>query len=425
MESKTYYLELLDGFEFEKLCEKIFSKLNYGVVENTGLGGADEGRDLIIHSTNGKIVVECKHHPNGVIGRPVVMKLHSAVISEGANKGILVTTGTFSNEAITYANKITPPIELIDKRLLYDLAARAGIELEASLGKGKVYTFPITDDVLLHRNLSRHLSGLLISKPKKIEDITKIQKRTICLQPMYLVTYSIDATFATSVGVVHRESGQGKFFLNGTAGDILDDRISSHFLNIQTNKLSNEETKNISIIPFRLLAGSVKEYAIDHIIKEHTETVTYSGANNRSYTKECIPKKRDISLSDISQVYIPENDINFVLNGKKRFFKIADNGTDNFYVHKENVTVCEICNRALNKLGILCNDCGTISHDKRFFFSHGFYCKSCDKSICRNCANYFSKYLIFKVTLCNDCIKKAREDGKTIKKYKPISSGIL
>lgn len=425
MESQTYYLELLDGFDFQKLCKDIFSKLNYGLVENIGQGGPDEGKDLIIHFNNEKIVVECKHHPNGIIGRPVIQKLHSAVISEGAKKGIVVTTGTFSNEAIAYANKITPSIELIDKRLLYDLAARAGIELEDHLGKGKVYTFPITSDALLHRNLSRHLSGLLISKPKQIEDITKIQKRTICLQPMYLVTYSIDATISTSVGVVHRESGQGKFFLNGTTGDILDDGISNHFFNIQTNKLTNEETKNISIIPFRLLAGSVKESAIDHIIKEHTETVTYYGANNRRYTKECIPKKRDISLSDISQVYIPENDIDFVLNGKKRFFKIADNGTDNFYVRKENISVCEICNRPLNKPGILCNECGTISHDKRFFFSHGFYCKSCGESICRKCANYFSKYLIFKVSLCNDCIKKAQEEGKTIKKYKPISSGIL
>jgi hypothetical protein len=261
--------------------------------------------------------------------------------------------------------------------------------------------------------------------PKKIEDVTKIQKRTINLRPMYLVTYSIEATFTTSVGVVHCESGQGKFFLNGANGDILDHRISNHFFNIQTNKLSNEDTKNISIVPFQLLAGSVKESAINYIIKEHTKTVTYSGANNRHYTKVCEPKKRDISLSDISQVYIPENDIDFILNGKKRFFKIADNGTDNFYIDKENISVCEICNRPLSKPGLLCNECGTISHNKRFFFSHGFYCRNCGKSICRNCANYFSKYIIFKVTLCNDCIQKAKDDGKTIRKYRPISLSIL
>jgi len=185
-------------------------------------------------------------------------------------------------------------------------------------------------------------------------------------------------------------------------------------------KLSDENTENISIVPFRLLAGSVKVSAVNYIINKHTQTVTYHGANNRHYTKVCEPKNKDISLSDISQVYIPENDIDFLLNGKNRFFMIADNGRDNFYVYKENITVCEICNKPLNQRGILCNECGIISHNKRFFFSHGFYCKNCSKSICRNCANYFSKFLIFKIPLCNDCIKKARDEGRKCKKYKPL-----
>lgn len=422
MELKTYYLEIMDGFDFEKLCENIFSKLNYGMVENTGLGGADEGRDLIIYTNEGKIVVECKHHPNSIIGRPVVMKLHSAVISEGAKKGIVVTSGKFSEEAIVYANKIHPPIELIDKHLLYDLAARAGIEIETSLGKGKVYAFPITNDVSLQQNLSQYLNRILISKPKRIEDITKINKREIRLNPMYLVKYSIDATFSTNVGVIHQEHDQGTFFLNGTDGKILDETISNRFKDTPTNKFSDEDIKNIYVVPFQLLSGIVKESAINHIIKKHTKTVFYIGGNKHRYTKICEPKKKDILLSDILQVYIPENDIDFTLNGKKRFFKIADNGTNNFYVHKENVKVCEICNRSLSKPGILCNDCGLISHNKKLFLSHGFYCKNCGKSICRNCANYYSKFLIFKYVICNDCSKKAVSEGEIIKKFKTIST---
>lgn len=98
----TIYLNSIDGFEFEKVCRIIFSNLNYGYVESTPLVG-DKGRDLIIHSNEGKILVECKHHPKSSIGRPVVQKLHSAVISEGAIKGIIVTTGTFSKDAILHA----------------------------------------------------------------------------------------------------------------------------------------------------------------------------------------------------------------------------------------------------------------------------------------------------------------------------------
>lgn len=80
-------LDSMDGFEFEHFCGRLLETLGYGRVETIG-SVADAGRDLIVHSREGKIVVECKHHPNGVIGRPVVQKLHSAVITEGAIGGM-------------------------------------------------------------------------------------------------------------------------------------------------------------------------------------------------------------------------------------------------------------------------------------------------------------------------------------------------
>lgn len=51
MEKETYYLEMMDGFDFEKFCKKLFSALNYDEVTITGGGGADEGKDLIINRT--------------------------------------------------------------------------------------------------------------------------------------------------------------------------------------------------------------------------------------------------------------------------------------------------------------------------------------------------------------------------------------
>ena len=123
MKERTIYLDDIDGFEFERVCNDIFTNLKYGKVEETPLVG-DEGKDLIIHDKRGKIVVECKHHPKSSVGRPVIQKLHSAVISEGAYKGIVVTTGTFSKQAVEHARKLSPPIELIDKGILLDLATK-------------------------------------------------------------------------------------------------------------------------------------------------------------------------------------------------------------------------------------------------------------------------------------------------------------
>ena len=418
MKRNTTYLDSIDGFEFENVCKIIFSNLNYGRVESTPLVN-DKGKDLILHSKAGKVLVECKHHPNGTIGRPVIQKLHSAVISEEAIKGIVVTTGTFSKDAILHAKSLEPPIELIDKGVLYDLAARAGMELVTSFGLGTVYTFSIIDDELLKNNLSAWLKKILISKPKRIEEII-INRRKIQLKPIYTIKYSINAVFSTTVGVIHAERGSGTLFLDGDSGSILNENISKHFVNISMDKLSNKGLENISILPFKFLSGEVKESVTDYVINKHTKTISYTGKTSRTYTKVCVPKKKDIFVSDISQVYIPENDIEFTLSGRNRLFKIADNGTPNFYVYSENVSKCEICGGYLKGRGLLCNDCGAISHDKSFFKSHGFYCKNCGKTICRNCANYFWKYLIFRTTVCNDCAKKEIKNGRRIKKYKPI-----
>jgi len=415
----TYYLEALDGDDFEKLCQIIFNNLNYGEVVKTQTG-PDAGKDLIIQNKNDKIFVECKHHLNKTIGRPTIQKLHSAVISEGAKRGILVTTGIFSQEAINYAKKIDPPIELIDKNLLFDLASRAGVSLETKLGKGKVYTYPISDDALIKSNLSHNIERKLISRPSQIEDSIKINQRKIFLKPMYLIDYNIDAEFITNVGLIHSENDYGTFFLNGANGKILEEEIADHFNGIPYNNLVLENTKNVKTMQFKLLSGRVKGSAISHIIKKHTTSQTYTGRNNVTYTKNCVPKKKDIFLSNISQVYIPENEIYFDLKGKKRFFKIADNGTMNFYIYEDNVSNCEICGRLIGKMGIICNECGTISHNKRLFFSHGFYCKTCGKSLCRSCTSYYTKFLFFKTPLCKDCAKILMEDGKVVKKFKPI-----
>ena len=199
--------------------------------------------------------------------------------------------------------------------------------------------------------------------------------------------------------------------------------MCGYLLNGKKEKISIDNNKNVHIIPFKILSNQLKEIAIEYIIEKHTQLVRYVAGNNRTYTKECIPKKKDISLYNLLQIFTLENDIHFELIGKKRFLSVTDNGTKDLFVNEDNISECEICNKPLNKLGILCDDCGTISHDKRFFnfISHGFYCNKCGKSICRNCASYFSKLLIFKTILCNNCSQQ--EIGRTIKKFKPTGLG--
>ena len=122
-------IETLDGYEFQKFVANLFKQLGFVNVE-LGPPTADGGIDISIEekSTIGhmRFVVECKHHPEKAIGRPVVQKLHSAVMhTPTLDKGIIVTSGHFSSQAIRYAEEVG--IELIDIEKLEELARKVGL----------------------------------------------------------------------------------------------------------------------------------------------------------------------------------------------------------------------------------------------------------------------------------------------------------
>lgn len=106
-------LDGMDGFEFQHFVAHLFERIGYGKGEEIRQA-RDAGQDIIVRSVDGStIIIECKHHPRGIIGRPTVQKLHSAVITAKAKKGFVVTTGHFSLEANSYAKSLRALIELI------------------------------------------------------------------------------------------------------------------------------------------------------------------------------------------------------------------------------------------------------------------------------------------------------------------------
>jgi restriction endonuclease Mrr len=127
-------LDDLSGFEFEDLVTELFRELGHENVRQSRRT-ADEGRDILFEeAVDGRrrgVVVECKH--TDTVGRPVVQKLHSAVATyefDGPKRGLVVTTGRFTEPARAYAERLAAdshPIELIDGADLADLAAEAGL----------------------------------------------------------------------------------------------------------------------------------------------------------------------------------------------------------------------------------------------------------------------------------------------------------
>jgi len=383
---ETVVLETLDGYEFEKLCARIFQKLNYGTVQVMPLSG-DAGRDLLIHSPGGLIVVECKHQPHTSIGRPIVQKLHSAVISNNAIKGILVTSGKFSTQAVEHASSLSPKIEMMDNKILADLATRAGIELILEGKRHTVLRYPLSDTNGIKNKISSFIERKNESEPAKTYDLLTIDQRRITFLPSYMIRYNINSTFETNVGVIHREYLEdGGFLIDGKTGELLKQEFADHLKSTPLSIYNETDFSDVIfsrsdfIIDDRSLMNLSKKIIIDR----HTKTVSYSGRNNQHYSKLCIPSEKDVFITNVKQVYLPFQDIKFDILGRSYEINSLENAERMLsYTHMLN---CNVCGHYIANKGLLCNSCGALVHDQHLLDSHGFKCKMCGKTICRNCA---------------------------------------
>lgn len=102
---------------FERLCMRMMRESGFERVEVTGKSH-DQGIDgigvLIVNRfVTTKVVFQCKRY-SGSVGRGQVAEFRNSVMGR-AEKGIIITTGTFTREAIREAGRDgVIPIELVD-----------------------------------------------------------------------------------------------------------------------------------------------------------------------------------------------------------------------------------------------------------------------------------------------------------------------
>jgi restriction system protein len=123
---------------FEKLVLDVLHAMGYGgsrddSVEQLGKSG-DEGVDGVIREDRlglDLIYVQAKRWQN-VVSRPEIQKFFGALHGKRASKGIFITASTFSKEAITFADDVTPRVILVDGRQLAGLMIEYGVGVAAS-----------------------------------------------------------------------------------------------------------------------------------------------------------------------------------------------------------------------------------------------------------------------------------------------------
>ncbi len=118
---------------FEHLVVELLVKMGYGgsrkeAGQAIGRSG-DEGIDGIINEDRlglDVIYIQAKKW-EGTVGRPEIQKFVGALHGRRARKGIFITTGSFSADAIDYVSRIDPKVVLIDGRQLAELMIDFGL----------------------------------------------------------------------------------------------------------------------------------------------------------------------------------------------------------------------------------------------------------------------------------------------------------
>lgn len=140
------YILNMDPFYFEKLVLDLLLKMGYGGFrDNAGFTTSksnDGGIDGIINEDVlglGKIAIQAKrYNPSQKIGSQLVQGFAGALVGKGLNKGVFITTSTFTPKALDFVNNQSNlTIVLIDGKKLAELM------IEYDLGTSTVDTYHI------------------------------------------------------------------------------------------------------------------------------------------------------------------------------------------------------------------------------------------------------------------------------------------
>lgn len=107
--------------QFEELTAEAFRRDRFTVIENV-YGGADGGVDIRLRKGGKTYLVQCKNWRNRRVGVKTVREMFGILAAESAGGVFIVCSGTFTAEAVRFAEG--KPINLVDGEKLMRMIAR-------------------------------------------------------------------------------------------------------------------------------------------------------------------------------------------------------------------------------------------------------------------------------------------------------------
>lgn len=371
MPSDKYSLDGLDGYMFEELVAKIMKRRGFKNVQVTQKS-RDTGKDILMEADDGNIViVECKHQKS--VGRPIVQKLQGAMNHESEKRrgsivaGMVVTSGNFSNEAIEYVKEIGQKVELIDGRRLKAICKELGMIIT----NGKVQIISNKSYPNITASESSDYTKYCYSKIYGHDYfVPKIQ--TACsYEPLCYVEYQVAFDTYTSIGLIDSYSSSGELIIDGRKGKFVNGSLFRLYVqNVGLDELISDSTLD-KVSQYEFTENELDERITTQIIQTHRHTVGYSGRNNISYYKDCVPLKKDIQVVDFKSLYAPVWESSAEI-GEFSYSQTFCVNKNNKIVVTDGLLICKICNEKHNNHSelFLCHKCGHIVCEKHHKIDH-------------------------------------------------------
>ncbi|PRX62862.1 restriction endonuclease [Cohnella sp. SGD-V74] len=108
-------IDKLEGLQFEQFLRKFFEKQGFKVTLTPGTG--DQGVDLVLMNGNRKIAVQAKRYSQHIkVGNSAIQEVYTGKQFYSCNEACVITTSTFTNQAVTLANKVG--VKLVNRKEL-------------------------------------------------------------------------------------------------------------------------------------------------------------------------------------------------------------------------------------------------------------------------------------------------------------------
>ncbi|MCL2031946.1 MAG: restriction endonuclease [Methanomassiliicoccaceae archaeon] len=382
---KDIYLCDFDGEAFEVLCQKLLQKHYRADVEHVPLVG-DGGKDLIVRFTQTDVMyIECKHH-HKPIGRPAVQKLHSAMMTDGVKKGMIIATGGFTDDAKKHIRENRLNIETMDFFDLKSIGSEHGYRILLNPTSDYITICTLAPyDVIDIENIIKSNMGIRQSGKTKVDLDFEMLKNEREDRYAYRLHVSAHEDFKMTNGRLLKKLDKEMDILLDQNGLKTMPEISRII-----KKLSDRD-KVEGPMPIDMNIKQIESDVKEIMIRQFTEDISYVGNNGSCYNKTCSPKPKSVIVSFEYLLKYSVAHIAFGAFGLKSEISFIENKNDAPIILSKNIRTDGLC---------LCDDCRTLVKQIHT-------CSSCGRFTCKKCTLQYKKGLFSRWNdVCNDCSKK-------------------